>query len=303
MTSCSDFRRAGSTPTATRLARRGAARPTLAPAACRMTSRTIGDALLEPHRSYLDDVRALRRGASGHRRRRRCPGPHHRWRLGRQRATDPARRHGGRGRHRLVAVPAIFSVIQQRGDIADEEMVRTFNVGIGMTAVVPPSATDVALTVDPGRVSHRDRWSRSRPASRASASHEAGRPRLGTRLQSRGHSGERYRCDRRDQQPPGHPRPRGGCQVWGRFGRPPSRGLRRSRPARRGDRDHAHQGRCRARGPRRLRPAAAPHVLRRLRWSHDQHPPQPAPGAWRRRDDWSGRAPGGARRGRSARPA
>ena len=43
-------------------------------------------------------------------------------------------------------VPPIFSVIQQRGDIGDEEMVRTFNVGIGMTAVVPAGGADAALS-------------------------------------------------------------------------------------------------------------------------------------------------------------
>jgi phosphoribosylformylglycinamidine cyclo-ligase len=40
-------------------------------------------------------------------------------------------------------------VIQQRGDIADEEMVRTFNLGIGMTAVVPATAVEAALSAVP----------------------------------------------------------------------------------------------------------------------------------------------------------
>jgi phosphoribosylformylglycinamidine cyclo-ligase len=46
-------------------------------------------------------------------------------------------------------VPAIFSLIQQRGDIADDEMVRTFNLGIGMTAVVPVAAVEPALAALP----------------------------------------------------------------------------------------------------------------------------------------------------------
>jgi phosphoribosylaminoimidazole (AIR) synthetase len=46
-------------------------------------------------------------------------------------------------------VPPIFTLIQQRGDIADEEMVRTFNVGIGLTVVVPAAAEKVALTALP----------------------------------------------------------------------------------------------------------------------------------------------------------
>jgi phosphoribosylformylglycinamidine cyclo-ligase len=46
-------------------------------------------------------------------------------------------------------VPPIFSLIQQRGDIADEEMVRTFNLGIGMTAIVPGTLADDALAALP----------------------------------------------------------------------------------------------------------------------------------------------------------
>ena len=42
-------------------------------------------------------------------------------------------------------VPPIFSLIQSSGDIADEEMVRTFNVGIGLTVVVPAAHVDAAL--------------------------------------------------------------------------------------------------------------------------------------------------------------
>ena len=47
------------------------------------------------------------------------------------------------------AVPPIFTLIQQRGDIADEEMVRTFNLGIGMTAVVPAGLVNEALDALP----------------------------------------------------------------------------------------------------------------------------------------------------------
>ena len=49
-------------------------------------------------------------------------------------------------------VPRIFSLIQERGDIADDEMVRTFNLGIGMTAVVRPEQLDVAMGVLPEAV-------------------------------------------------------------------------------------------------------------------------------------------------------
>lgn len=111
--------------------------------------RTIGEALLEPHRSYLDDVRALRRalreaggdiGALAH-----ITG-------GGWEGNVPRTLPDGLGVEVDTGswpIPAIFSVIQQRGDIADEEMVRTFNVGIGLTAVVSADMTDAALASIP----------------------------------------------------------------------------------------------------------------------------------------------------------
>ena len=107
--------------------------------------RTIGDELLEPHRSYLDEIRILRR---------------------RLRAVDgdllalahltgggwvdniPRTLPDGLGVEIETGswhVPRIFSLIQERGDIADDEMVRTFNLGIGLTAVVRPELADAAL--------------------------------------------------------------------------------------------------------------------------------------------------------------
>ena len=111
--------------------------------------RTIGDALLEPHRSYLDDVRALRRAA-------RAAG-------GDVSALAHITGGGWEGNvpRTLPAglgvevdtgswpVPSIFSLLQSRGDIADEEMVATFNLGIGMTAVVRPEVADAALAAVP----------------------------------------------------------------------------------------------------------------------------------------------------------
>lgn len=41
--------------------------------------------------------------------------------------------------------PTIFSVIQRLGGVADDEMARTFNLGIGMVAIVGPDVVDVAL--------------------------------------------------------------------------------------------------------------------------------------------------------------
>ena len=106
---------------------------------------TIGDALLEPHRSYLDEARAMRRalrGAGGdilamaH-----VTG-------GGWEGNVPRTLPAGLGVDVETGswrVPPIFTLIQQRGDIADEEMVATFNVGIGLTAVVPAALAEVAV--------------------------------------------------------------------------------------------------------------------------------------------------------------
>jgi phosphoribosylformylglycinamidine cyclo-ligase len=105
----------------------------------------IGDALLEPHRSYRDEIAILRRalrardfdiGAMAH-----LTG-------GGWEGNVPRTLPAGIGVEvdsGSWPVPPIFSLIQQRGDIDDEEMVRTFNVGIGMTIVIPAAAVEVAL--------------------------------------------------------------------------------------------------------------------------------------------------------------
>jgi phosphoribosylformylglycinamidine cyclo-ligase len=111
--------------------------------------RTIGDALLEPHRSYLDEVRILRRAL----------------RAARSDVRALAHLTGGGWNENVPRslpdglgvevetgswpVPTIFSLIQKRGDIADDEMVHTFNLGIGMTAVVPEAAVEAALEALP----------------------------------------------------------------------------------------------------------------------------------------------------------
>ncbi|HEX9634120.1 MAG TPA: phosphoribosylformylglycinamidine cyclo-ligase [Candidatus Limnocylindria bacterium] len=111
--------------------------------------RTIGEELLEPHRSYLDEVRILRRAL------RTAGGDV----LAFAHLTGggwidniPRTLPAGLGVEVETGswhVPRIFSLIQERGDIADEEMVRTFNLGIGLTAVVRPELVDAALAALP----------------------------------------------------------------------------------------------------------------------------------------------------------
>jgi phosphoribosylformylglycinamidine cyclo-ligase len=110
---------------------------------------TIGDALLAPHRSYLDEARLLRRAlrdaggdlaALAH-----ITG-------GGWEGNIPRTLPAGLGvgvESGSWPVPPIFSLIQARGDIADAEMVRVFNVGIGMTAVVPAALAEAALAAVP----------------------------------------------------------------------------------------------------------------------------------------------------------
>ena len=50
------------------------------------------------------------------------------------------------------SVPRIFSLLQEAGDIPDAEMVRTFNLGIGLTAVVRPELVEPALAAVPEAV-------------------------------------------------------------------------------------------------------------------------------------------------------
>jgi phosphoribosylformylglycinamidine cyclo-ligase len=108
-------------------------------------SQSVGAALLEPHRSYLDEVRILRRVLS------EAGGEIHALAHitgGGWEGNVPRTLPSGLGVEVETGswpIPPIFSLIQSRGDIADEEMVRTFNVGIGMTAVVPAELAEAAI--------------------------------------------------------------------------------------------------------------------------------------------------------------
>ena len=110
-------------------------------------ARSIGDALLEPHRSYLDEVRLLRRALRGRgadiRAMAHITG-------GGWEGNIPRTLPRGLGVEVATGswrVPPIFTLLQQRGDIADEEMVATFNVGIGLTVVLSADDVDAATAV------------------------------------------------------------------------------------------------------------------------------------------------------------
>ena len=92
--------------------------------------RTVGDALLEPHRSYLPlcgrcSTAAASRG----------------WRTSPAAASPTTCRaflpHGTAAVVDAVAwaVPPLFSWLQQNGDVPIDDMMRTFNMGIGLIIV------------------------------------------------------------------------------------------------------------------------------------------------------------------------
>jgi phosphoribosylformylglycinamidine cyclo-ligase len=101
---------------------------------------TIGDALLAPHRSYALAVRPLlERGV--------VKGLAHITGGG---ITENLPRVLPSGCAALVdrgawTVPPIFRLLQERGGVADDEMFRTFNMGVGMIVVCAESDADAVL--------------------------------------------------------------------------------------------------------------------------------------------------------------
>jgi len=101
---------------------------------------TVGDALLAPHRSYLDAVRPLLDAGL-------IKGMAHITGGG---ITENLPRTLPAGcaadvDRRSWSVPPIFAFLRNRGDIAEDEMLRAFNMGIGLIAVVEASSSDRAL--------------------------------------------------------------------------------------------------------------------------------------------------------------
>ncbi len=102
---------------------------------------TVGRALLEPHRSYLPNVRPLL--GSGV-----IKGMAHITGGG---ITDNLPRILPAGTYAAVSraawtVPPIFRWLQQRGEVPDAEMLRTFNMGIGLILICAPGDGDAVLS-------------------------------------------------------------------------------------------------------------------------------------------------------------
>jgi len=91
--------------------------------------RPLSEVLLEPHRSYLDDLARIRWKGAAH-----ITGGGI---LGNLPRCLPDRL-GARLDRKAWAVLPIFDLIRKRGRIADDEMHGTFNMGLGMILVVDP---------------------------------------------------------------------------------------------------------------------------------------------------------------------
>lgn len=111
-----------------------------------LNNLSVGEALLAVHRPYLRDVQAIQQAG----------------------VTIHAMAHvtGGGVVENLPrvlpptltyelfpntwAVPPIFTLIQQLGRIADDEMLRVFNMGLGMILVVPAAQAEQAAAITEG---------------------------------------------------------------------------------------------------------------------------------------------------------
>ena len=104
-------------------------------------SRPLGEALLAPHRCYLDHLQRLSEGGI--------------WPHGLVHITggglldNPVRVLPETAAMRIHCdaweVPPLFKLIQQEGQVSHEEMCRVFNMGLGMLVVLPAGEADRAL--------------------------------------------------------------------------------------------------------------------------------------------------------------
>jgi len=110
-----------------------------------LLGRTLGEALLEPHRSYLPHYRAMRRVG-------RVKGLAHITGGG---FVDNIPRILPEGVAAEIdrsawTVPPLFELIEREGRVDHDEMYRVFNMGVGMVAVVAPEDVDAVRAAVPG---------------------------------------------------------------------------------------------------------------------------------------------------------
>jgi len=118
---------------------------------------TLGEALLTPHRCYLNDLRPVLVGAPreaplhgiAHITQGGIPGNVPRI-LPEGPSTGSGQALGVRIDRSAWEPQPIFRLIQERGNIAEEEMYRTFNMGIGMVLAVAPADAEAVRSQLPG---------------------------------------------------------------------------------------------------------------------------------------------------------
>ena len=103
--------------------------------------QTVGDALLEPHRSYLPVIRPLLAAP-------RIKGMAHITGGG---ITDNLPRILPHGTAAVIdgsswTVPPLFAWLRQSGDVPIDDMMRTFNMGIGLIVVVAPDQAEPLIS-------------------------------------------------------------------------------------------------------------------------------------------------------------
>lgn len=102
----------------------------------------LGDALLAPHRCYLDALSRLEAAGVAVQSLAHITGGGLVENLPRALPAGLAPRLDWQS----WPIPPLFRLIQQRGDVPDEEMRRVFNLGVGMVAVIPTEAAGTALS-------------------------------------------------------------------------------------------------------------------------------------------------------------
>jgi phosphoribosylformylglycinamidine cyclo-ligase len=129
----------------------GAARLRLDAQPDELEGQTLGDALLTPTRIYARDCLALVAETGVHAFAHVTGGG-----LASNLARVMPDGMGALLDRSTWTPPAIFGLIAARGRVSDEEMERTFNMGVGMVAVLPSDEVDRALAVLTGR--HVPAW-------------------------------------------------------------------------------------------------------------------------------------------------
>lgn len=103
----------------------------------------LGEALLAPHRCYLNELAALREAGIAVQGTAHITG-------GGLTENLPRALPAGLTAHLESGswdIPPLFQLIQQRGGVSDEEMRRVFNMGVGLVVIVKPTQAETALNL------------------------------------------------------------------------------------------------------------------------------------------------------------